>query len=770
VAPTPRLRALVTRARPTLDALGGRRLGGPFGLLAALFVLYVVVLPPLVGTDATVLASAVAIAVFFVALVLLLVREAVRTPDRRAALLLLAAGVCSWGAGSAMLNSTGNVTSVAFPSPGEALFLASYVGIAGFLLMEVPRRGVPTSTVWLEAAVICGATACLAAFVVLTPLAAAFERGGVPLLLALLYPMIDLVLAILVLAQVLLRQRERSGGTAALVVGFLLLAAADSSFLLTLSTGTYVFSVTLGLVYGVSFALLASAALTRPVAVASTHERLRARTLVLAAAVAMTALVLSPSGVVGWCVTITAVLTLASAGGRLAVALHEAQGAAEALRLSRTDELTGLSNRRAVLQDLDRLLTGDDALTLMLLDLDGFKDINDSLGHGIGDRVLVLVADRLRGRVGHRLDVARLGGDEFALVVHRDDEVEVLELGHEVCAVLDDPVRVEGLELDISASIGIAVRTEDDTVSVDLLRRADVAMYEAKSSRAGAVLYDASQDDFTRHRLRRTEQLRRGIRGGELAMWYQPQVDAATQEVIAVEALVRWQHPTEGLLTPAAFLPEARRHGLMPALSIEVIRQVVRDARRWVDEGFAFRVALNCAPPEILGGVVVPHLFAAIADAHLPVDALIIEVTEDSFIADPARARERLLELRDMHVQSAIDDYGTGFSSLAYLRDLPVRELKMDRSFICTLLDDPSSRVIVETTTTMAHSLGLRLVAEGVEDAATAAALIAMDVDVLQGYHIAPPMPAASVGPWVRQWHAAPGWDPSSSPRITDRR
>ncbi|MDQ3664727.1 MAG: EAL domain-containing protein [Actinomycetota bacterium] len=750
-------------ARRVADWVRVRALRDPFVLLVGLWAAYVLVLPPLVGRGASETALVLAIGIFFLSLLARLVRTATKTRDRRAPLLLLAVGIALWGGGSAILNSAGDLTTVSFPAPGEALFLASYGGLFAFLLLDVPRRSLPPLGLGLETTVICGATACLAAFFVLTPLSVAFDRDGVPLLLALLYPMIDVVLAILVLAQLLLGQRDPSRRTVALVTGFLLLAVADSSFLVTLSSGTYVSSVTLDVLYGAGFGFVVTAALRRPAEMESVTRRdTRARTLVLAAAVALTALVLSPAGPVGWCVTVAAVLTLTSAGGRLAVALREAQGAAEALRLSRTDELTGLPNRRAVLQDLDEELQQDTPLTLMLLDLDGFKDINDSMGHGVGDRVLVLVAARLRSRFGHRLTVARLGGDEFALVARLDDEIEALEIGDEVALVLRDPLAIEGMQLSLAASIGIAMRTTNDKAATDLLRRADVAMYEAKSARVGALLYEASQDDFTRQRLHRTEELRRGIQEGELAMWYQPQVDAATQEVLAVEALVRWQHPDEGLLTPAAFLPEARRNGLMPALSVEVVRQVVAAARQWVDEGFEFRVALNCAPPEILGGVVLPYLFDKITEADLPIDSLLIEVTEDSFIADPARARERLLELRDMYVQSAIDDYGTGFSSLAYLRDLPVRELKMDRSFIATLLTDPSSRVIVDTTTRMAHSLGLRLVAEGVEDAATAAELVRMDIDILQGYHIAPPMPMASVGPWVRQWSATLNPEPVS--------
>ena len=765
---TPTQRAVVSlpvRARRLAGTLRRQRQLDPFIWLGVLWCLTAFGLPRLLSRDASELTLSAAIGLFFVSLLVRIVTIAVKVRDRRPAMLLLGAGICLWGAGSAMLNAADAVTTLTFPSPGEGLFLASYVGLACFILMDVPRRSVPTVSAWLEASVVCGATACLAALLILTPLSLAFAGEGVPLLLAVLYPLIDLALAILLLAQVLLHQRDRDGRTLALVAGFLTLAAADCSFLLTLSSGTYVFNVTLNLMYGLSFALLVSAAVTRPSeAGTATQSRPRARILVLAAGVALAALVAAPDGQIGLIVTVAAVLTLASAGGRLAVALREAQGAAEALRLSRTDELTGLPNRRAVLQDLDEDLRSKGPLTLLLLDLDGFKDINDSMGHSIGDVVLVLVADRLNSRLGHRLGVARLGGDEFALVLRADDEIAAVELGNEVGRIISEPMHVDGLRLCVTASIGIAVSSDEDAEAIDLLRRADVAMYEAKSARVGTLLYDISQDDFSRQRLRRTEELRQAIHGGELAMWYQPQVDAATQEVLAVEALVRWQHPDEGLLTPAAFLPDARRNGLMPALSVEVVRQVVTAARRWIDEGFEFRVALNCAPPEILGGVVLPYLFDQIAEADLPIDSLLIEVTEDSFIADPARARERLLELRDMYVQSAIDDYGTGFSSLAYLRDLPVRELKMDRSFIATLLTDPSSRVIVDTTTKMAHSLGLRLVAEGVEDAATAAALVQMDIDILQGYHIAPPMPAASVGPWVRQWEATLSDEPAPHP------
>ncbi len=239
-------------------------------------------------------------------------------------------------------------------------------------------------------------------------------------------------------------------------------------------------------------------------------------------------------------------------------------------------------------------------------------------------------------------------------------------------------------------------------------------------------------------------------------MWYQPQIDANGEAVRGVEALVRWSHPRQGLLQPAMFLPEARRSGLMLALSEAVIALVLADAQRWAANGLEFRVAVNFAPTELLGGLLLPRLFAAVDEAGLAPETLVIEVTEDSFLADPEKARSVLRQIRQQQVQIAIDDYGTGFSSLSYLRDLPVQEIKMDRSFVSMIRTDPRSKMIVESTRHLAQGLGLRMVAEGVEDSATMADLSDMGIDVLQGYHIARPMPSGEVEPWIRRWSTGP--------------
>jgi diguanylate cyclase (GGDEF)-like protein len=729
------------------------RLGVAPWVVAALGVASTFVLPGETSGPAVRGALVATLALFFALLVARLVLAATAFPGRRLSLLFLAAGVGLWAAGSATVSASQTLARVTFPAPGEVLYLFSYLGIAAFLLLDTRRGPLPKAAVWFEAAVICGAATCVAAVTVLTPLSSQFSRDGVPLLLAILYPVIDVLLAAIVLAQVLLRQRAASRRTLGLGVAFLGLAAADSSFLVNLASHSYSSNVVLDVVWGLSFATLVASAVSRPRTVVGQHaEPNNSRLMLAGTAVALVLLVLHPEGQISWFVIIPAIVTLVCAGGRLVLALRESEGAAEALRLSLTDELTGLPNRRALLAEAGRALAGDEPVAFMLLDLDGFKDINDSLGHEVGDQVLEHLAKRLQTGVRHEVLIGRLGGDEFALVARTEDDLTLLTIAHDVRELLKEQLTVGGLDVSIDASIGITVRRPGDTGGVELLRRADIAMYEAKQMRAGALLFDATLDGVSHHRLRRIEDLRQALAEKQFTLWYQPQVDARTGHVVAMEALIRWQHPSEGLLAPLTFLSDARQAGFMPALSEAVLDQSVRDARRWHEQGHDFRVAMNCAPPELLGGRLLPLLYERLAASGLPRDRFLIEMTEDSFLANPEHARDALYELRAHDVQASIDDYGTGFSSLAYLRDLPVQELKLDRSFISTMLDDPRSRMIVQTTATMAHALDMRLVAEGVEDAATAAELVVLDVDILQGYHIARPMPAEEVDEWMVRW------------------
>ena len=699
----------------------------------------------------------VALGIFYLLLVSRLVLIGWTRRRRRLPMWVLAASIALWASGSAALTAGGAAALLSFPAPGEWFFIASYVGMAAFLLLDAGRRGAHVTATWLDVAVVCGGTASLAGALLLTPVASSFGPDGVPLLVALLYPLIDLVLALVIVGQTVLRVRETSRRTVGLCLGYLLWLLADTSFVVNLSSGTYKFGPLLYAGWGGGIALIAgSAAMPRPDIVTGVRRRQGPGILLTAGLIAVLVLVFRPAGASAWYVTLPAVFTLGGVGARMLVALREARGAAEAHRMASTDDLTRLPNRRAVLSRLDKGMSGDTPLALMLLDLDGFKDINDTLGHSAGDAVLEQVATRMRESLSPDVLLARLGGDEFALVVADDDPVSLLETAHRVRDVLLQPTSIDDLELAIGASVGITVRTAADKTSTDLLRRADIAMYQAKLTKVGALLYDVTRDDFSRRRLRLAEDLRRGIAGGELSVWYQPQIDSDGQEVRGVEALVRWSHPRQGLLQPAMFLPEARRSGLMLALSEAVIALVLADAQRWAAGGLDFRVAMNFAPTELLGGLLLPRLFNAVDEAGLAPESLVIEVTEDSFLADPERARAVLQEIRHQQVQIAIDDYGTGFSSLSYLRDLPVQEIKMDRSFVSMIRTDPRSKMIVESTRHLAQGLGLRMVAEGVEDSATMADLSDMGIDVLQGYHIARPMPSGDIEGWVRRWRTGP--------------
>ena len=435
------------------------------------------------------------------------------------------------------------------------------------------------------------------------------------------------------------------------------------------------------------------------------------------------------------------------------MALRESREAGVAFQLAQTDDLTGLPNRRAVLKALDDGIAAQRPLGLMLLDLDGFKEVNDTLGHSAGDTLLELVALRMRESLPPEILLARIGGDEFAILVYEDDELDLLERAQTVRQTLLAPAKVDGMDLAMHASLGITIREAGDSRAADMLRRADVAMYEAKVTRSGAQLYDAQRDEFSRQRLRMGEELRRALRKGQVVTWYQPKIDAVTQMTVGMEALVRWEHPERGMIPPMAFLSVARRSGLMQELSEVVARKAVADAARWQRAGLDLNVAINLAPSELLSGKLLPILYEAIESAGIPAHVITVEVTEDTFLADPERAREILLDVRRHGLKTSIDDYGTGFSSLAYLRDLPVTELKMDRSFVATVCTDDRSRLIVASTIDMAHALDLRVVAEGVESAAVTAEVVAMGVDLLQGYHQSPPMPSDQVEGWVQEWN-----------------
>lgn len=741
-------RLVAARTRPTVVGV----LGVAGWVVIVLAASVGLILSPTVAGEANQLGLLIALSIFFVLLIVRLGVAAAKQRARRPGLLALLAGVALWAAGSALLNGD-SPEARTFPATGEWLFLSSYLAFAAFLVLDVSHKRGRNLTAWLDAAIMVGAVGAVAGALLLTPFVNAFPEGGIPLLVAILFPLIDVTLALVVVGQWALAARSLSRSTVSLIAGFVALAVADSSLVLNLSTGTYAFSTLLGFLWGMSFMLIADGAVIRRPPAVAIARRLPAAFLAAAFTVAVVLLVIRPVGLLGWAIAIPAAITLFATGARLVIALQESRRASEAFQMAQTDDLTGLPNRRAVITALDHAIAADQSMGLVLLDLDGFKEVNDTLGHSAGDTLLELVALRMRDSLPSDVLLARLGGDEFAMVVPNDNELDLLERAQAVRQTLLAPAKVDGMDLAMHASLGITVREPGDTRAADLLRRADVAMYEAKVTRSGAQLYDAQRDEFSRQRLRMGEELRRALAKGQITTWYQPKVDAVTQLTVGVEALIRWQHPERGMIPPMAFLSVARRAGLMLELSQVVARLSVTDARHWQRLGLDLNVAINLAPPELLGGKMLPFLYDLIAETEVAAQTLTIEVTEDTFLADPERARDVLLDVRRHGLKTSIDDYGTGFSSLAYLRDLPVTELKMDRSFVSTLTTDERSRLIVASTIDMAHALDLKVVAEGVENAAVTAEVIALGVDVLQGYHLAAPMPGDQIEQWVRDWN-----------------
>ncbi len=740
-------------AQPRTFARAMVRYLGPFGwfVIAGCVVAHLAIGEQAAGTAQSVLLWSLGL--FFLIMLVRMAFAAYVLPRHRMPLLLLLGSITLWAAGAVIVNASTLDDLTRFPGPGEWFFLASYVGMAGYLIVDAVGRSERGVNVWLDLLIICGGTACLAGSLLLVPAVSSFGKTGLPLLLAVLYPLIDLSLALLVIAQIVVRARTDALHAGMLCLGFVCFAYADAHFVISASSGTYQFSAVTDVAWGSAFALIVGSACRQRDRVLRAVPRRQGPTALLAASsVAIIVLVLRPQDGVGPLLAAPAVVTLVAAGCRLVRAVRQANQAAEAFALSRTDDLTMLPNRRAVRARLDDGVASASPLALILLDLDGFKEINDTLGHAAGDTVLQMTALQLREAIAPDAMLARLGGDEFAVILNSSDEMLVMEAANDIIEALARPLLVDGIEIAPSASIGIALPAAADSGSTELFRRADVAMYQAKLTGQNAVFYDPHHDEFSRPRLQLAEELRKGIVDGQLRLRYQPQIDAVTQQVCGVEALLRWQHPTQGLLAPLAFLPAARRAGLMLMLSEEVVRIAAVDIRRWRANGLDMRVAINCAPPELLSGLFVPRLHDVLAQQGLNPDAVVVELTEDSFLADPERARDIIAGMRERGLQIAIDDYGTGYSSLSYLRDLPVHELKIDRSFIASIRSDPRSRMIVASTLQMAKALGLRTVAEGVEDAATAADVVALGVDVLQGYHLARPMPAEEIEPWIRDW------------------
>ncbi len=418
------------------------------------------------------------------------------------------------------------------------------------------------------------------------------------------------------------------------------------------------------------------------------------------------------------------------------------------------DALTGLANRKRLIEEIEaagdeHLRTGR-SMALCLLDLDRFKEVNDTLGHHTGDRLLEISAARLAGAVRPGDTVARLGGDEFAvLLTDVADEHEALEAAHRIRAVLGEPCHLDGMTLQIETSIGVALHPQHSDTPLRLLQLADVAMYQAKGERTGAELYRPERDIHTPYRLDLLGSVRRAIEHGELEMHFQPTVAFGSGQPVGVEALVRWAHPVRGLIYPDEFLGLVEQSGMMSRLTQSVIAQSLGQAALWWRDGIRLPVSVNVSVRD-LSDIAFADVVASLLREHdLPAEALKLEVTEHVLMADTARVTQALESMGHLGVDLSLDDFGTGYSSLVHLRRLPVSEIKVDQSFVARMTADSDDAVIVRSIIDLGHSLGLSVVAEGVETAETWTALEEFGCDRAQGFLISRPLPGADIAQWL---------------------
>jgi diguanylate cyclase len=432
------------------------------------------------------------------------------------------------------------------------------------------------------------------------------------------------------------------------------------------------------------------------------------------------------------------------------------------------DALTGLPNRSLLADRFDQALRAGkrngSTTALLLIDLDRFKEVNDTLGHHVGDQLLAQIGPRLSEALGDADTVARLGGDEFAVLLPGVDGLTgALDVAWRLHAQLAKAFGIEDVELDIAASMGVVISGVHGDDAQTLLQRADIAMYVAKQQSKGVVVYDPDNDDHSLERLSLLGQLRRGIDRGELFMHYQPKISLGTGVLVGVEALVRWQHPERGLVPPNDFIPLAEHTGLIGPLTMCVLNMALAQAKVWADGGQRIPVAVNISARNLSDDEFAGKVKVLLARHGVAAGLLEVEVTESAVMLEPERAARVLNELHAIGIRIAIDDFGAGYTSLAQLKNLPISELKIDKSFILTMNSNADDALIVKSMVDLGHSLNMKVVAEGIETAQAVDTLTDFQCDIGQGYHLCRPVLPEALMLWYDKQPVRPGATRASS-------
>ncbi len=566
------------------------------------------------------------------------------------------------------------------------------------------------------------------------------------------YPVGDLLLLVIVVGSLALQGWRTDRVWVYLGLGLGLFAAADTVYVIRVTNGSYLIGTLLDPTWSVAAAFLVAAAWRPPGRDTDVRNHGWAvvviPTLFIVAALGL--LATPHRGTWPNLVTALAVATVLAGLVRGAFTFREMQTLVINGVEARTDELTGLGNRRAFVEAVERRTTdGGGRFSVLLLDLDRFKEVNDSLGHVAGDQLLHEVGLRLMARMRHGDVLARLGGDEFAILLDNTSPEVARDIGERLRLDLQQAFVSDGVNIYSDASCGVAAWPEAAGTVGGLLQRADIAMYEAKRERLGSAIYaHADEADLTAP-LRLVEQLREALVKDQLVLFFQPKVELRTGGLHGVEALVRWQHPVRGLLLPDQFLPQAERYGLMRRLTDRVLAMALDQITEWQSAGLDTTVSVNISAANLLDVGLSDQISTLLAVRNLAPDCLMLEVTETMLMVDPVRTAELLGRLQTVGVRISIDDYGTGYSSLARLRDLPVYELKLDRSFLGGIGRDPRASAIVRSSVELASSLGLVLVVEGIESEEELTILSELRCEIGQGFHFARPMPGRDLPSWV---------------------
>ena len=701
------------------------------------------------------------------AIALVLIRAA-RVPEERGFCLALAAAIAAWTAGNVTwFVQIGPTHTAPVPSFADLGFLGFYPPAYFAIGLLLRARGARLQTsMWLDGLVAGITVAAVAAAALYGPVLDATGGSVATVATTLAYPVADLLVLALIAGTLVLHGGTPMRSLVVLGAGMVVFALGDSIFMFLSASGDYETGTPVSATWVVGCAIMSFAPWTR--ARRFEMEWAGASLLLLPSLstfLALGVIVASRIVAVPTAAFALAVAAIVAAVVRTMLSFREVRELAERRAEARTDELTGLANRRSLTWHLEQLVRRGDRASLLLLDLDHFKELNDTLGHAAGDELLRRIGPRLSSVLGPGDLLTRLGGDEFGIIVAHEDggagRDRPLVVAQRLLAVLEEPFDLRGIALRVDGSIGIAHHPDHAADASGLLQHADVAMYLAKERRSGVEVYDAGLDRHTPDQLALAGQLRGAIAAGQLVVLHQPKVDLATGGVVSTEALVRWQHPTEGLLSPAAFLPLAEQTNAMGPLALAVLDLALRDAAAWRADGLELEVAVNLAAANLLD-VELPGIVAAALERHgVPASGLRFEVTETSVLADAERCVSVLEGLRRLGVGLSLDDFGTGHASLSRLATLPVDELKIDRSFITDVATDAAHRAIARTIVDLGRSLGLRVVAEGIEDDDCLAAVRALGCDVAQGYGLGRPMPARAI---AERWGAA-----AAAPRVTSR-